>query len=173
MKFKDIPQFMRCGHWECDYSINRFVAEIERMEKKEGLILNPDFQRGHVWSEDQQIKYVEFILQGGKTGKVVYLNHPNWISGRYTNENDFVCVDGLQRITALKRFIHNEIKIFWHYYNEFKGNLRIMHNMKINVNDLQTRKEVLQWYIEMNEGGTPHTQSEIDKVKELLRKEQP
>lgn len=27
--------------------------------------------------------------------------------------------------------------------------------MYLNINDLKTRKEVLQWYIDMNFGGTP------------------
>ena len=43
--------------------------------------------------------------------------------------------------------------------------------MKINVNDLPTRKNVLQWYIEHNAGGTIHTEEEINRVKELLKKE--
>ena len=43
--------------------------------------------------------------------------------------------------------------------------------MKLNINNLKTKKEVLSQYIEMNEGGTPHTKEEIDKVKELLKKE--
>ena len=41
----------------------------------------------------------------------------------------------------------------------------------MNINNLQTRKEVLQWYIELNSGGTVHTDAEIDRVKKLLRKE--
>ena len=36
--------------------------------------------------------------------------------------------------------------------------------MKININDLPTRKDVLQWYLEMNSAGTPHTKEEINKA---------
>jgi len=39
------------------------------------------------------------------------------------------------------------------------------------MNDLKTRAEVLQWYIEFNAGGTPHTEAEINRVRELLKKE--
>lgn len=171
MKFSDIPQFICRGNWECDFSLDRFVKQVEEWEKDEGLELNPDFQRGHVWNEEQQIKYIEFILRGGKTGKVVYLNHSGWNSGGLANKGEFVCVDGLQRITAIKRFIHNEIKVFGYYFNEFEGSLRMMQGMKININDLQTKKEVLQWYIEMNENSTPHTKEEINRVKKLLEEE--
>jgi hypothetical protein len=106
VKFFDIPQFTKYGSWQGDYDIVDFVKSIERMEKEEGLILNPDFQRGNVWTEDQQIKFVEFILKGGNTARVVYLNHPNWTYRHKNNPyKEFVCVDGLQRITAMKRFI--------------------------------------------------------------------
>ena len=40
--------------------------------------------------------------------------------------------------------------------------------MIFHVNDLKTKKEVLQWYIEMNTGGTPHSQEEILRVKNML-----
>ena len=42
--------------------------------------------------------------------------------------------------------------------------------MFLNVNDLKFEKEVLQWYIDMNAGGTPHTAEEIFRVKKLIDK---
>lgn len=173
MKFKDIPQFITTGSWECDFSLPSFIKEIRRMVEEEGLVLNPDFQRGHVWTEEQQIKYVEFVLKGGKTGKVIYLNYPSWHrsvpKGAY---NEFVCVDGLQRITAIERFLNNEIKVFGHYYSEYEDSPRsTTHTMKINANDLKTKEEVLQWYIDFNSGGTVHSEEEIERVKGLLESE--
>ncbi len=40
--------------------------------------------------------------------------------------------------------------------------------MYLNVNDLKTEKEVLQWYVDMNAGGTPHTDKEIERVKRMI-----
>lgn len=169
MKFTDIPQYTRSGNWECDFTIQDFVEWIEKHEKEDGLQLNPDFQRGHVWNEDQQVSYVEFFLCGGTTGRVVYLNHPGW---HRNYEGEFVCVDGLQRITAIKRFINNEIKVYGYYFKEYEDKPRIStHSLRINVNDLKTKKEVLQWYLEMNSGGVAHTKEELDKVRLLLEKE--
>ena len=168
MKFTDIPQFTRSGNWECNFDIRGFVEQIEKWEVEDGLQLNPDFQRGHVWTEEQQITFIEFILKGGTTARVVYLNHPGWM-GDF--EGEFVCVDGLQRITAVKRFIHNEIKAYGYFYKEFEGSPRMMNNLRININNLKTRKEVLQWYLEFNSNGTIHTKEELDKVKKLLEQE--
>lgn len=41
--------------------------------------------------------------------------------------------------------------------------------MYLNVNDLKTEKEVLQWYVDMNSGGTPHTNDEIERVKKMIQ----
>lgn len=172
MKFKDIPQFTRSGSWECDFSLNSVIKQIEEWDSEFGVIMNPDFQRGNVWIEEQQILYIEFLLKGGKTARVLYFNNPNW--NRYITGNDnMVCVDGLQRYTAIKRFINNEIKVFGYYFNEYEDSPRIMQNtIKINVNDLQTRKEVLRWYIDFNTGGTVHSKEEIDRVRKLLEQEE-
>lgn len=172
MDYSDIIPYIRQGNWECTYSLEHFIKQIEDFENKDGLQMNPDFQRGHVWTEEQQIKFVEHILKGGITGRTIYLNHPSWNQDNFdSNYNDFVCVDGLQRTTAIQKFIRNEIPAFGTLYKDFTGNMRLTQRMNINVNDLPSKKEVLDWYIQMNDGGTPHTKEEIDKVRELLKTE--
>lgn len=171
MHWSDIPQFTRSGSWECDYTLPSLVKFIEENENEFGLEMNPDFQRGHVWKEEQQISYVEFLLKGGTTARVIYLNNNHWQTNS-DNKEFFVCVDGLQRYTAIKRFVNNEIRVFGLYFNEFKGSPRMAQGVKVNVNNLQTRKEVLTWYIEFNSGGTVHTEEEINRVKRLLESEQ-
>ena len=41
--------------------------------------------------------------------------------------------------------------------------------MILNVNDLKSEKEVLQWYVDMNAGGTPHSSEEIDRVIKMIQ----
>lgn len=171
-KFRDIPQLTRYGNWECDFTPKDLVDFIEKEIEEQGLNMNPDFQRGHVWTEEQQISFIEFFLRGGKTGRVIYLNNPKWNNNKNGGTySDYVCVDGLQRYTAMKRFINNEIKVFGSYYYEYEDNIRATNTIKLNINDLTSRKEVLQWYLEFNAGGTPHSNSEIQKVKKLLELE--
>lgn len=40
--------------------------------------------------------------------------------------------------------------------------------MILNVNNLKSEKEVLQWYVDMNAGGTPHASEEIERVKKMI-----
>ena len=171
-KFRDIPQFTSDGCYQVNYPIVSLVKYIEEEVETMGLQLNPEFQRGHVWTEEQQIAWIEYHLRGGKSGNTIYLNHPFWRSIREPRESeykDYVCVDGLQRITAAQRFVHNEIKVFGSYFKEFEDSVRtLQQTMILNVNDLKTEKEVLQWYIDMNAGGTPHTSDEIERVKRMI-----
>lgn len=171
-RFEDIPLFTREGSWQVDYDLPNFVSSIEDLVENYGLQLNPDFQRGHVWSEEQQIKWLEFLLRGGRTSRVIYLNKPDWnLSVPEGAYNDFVCVDGLQRTTAIFNFIKGKIPVFGSYFYEYEDKIRFsIGSIKVNINDLKSKKEVLQWYVDMNAGGTPHTCEEIERVRKMIEK---
>jgi len=69
--------------------------------------------------------------------------------------------------------LNNEIKIFGLFLNEFEDSLTTATahmNLRFNVNNLKSKKAVLNWYIDMNSGGTPHTEEEIERVKKLMDK---
>lgn len=166
-RFSDIKPFTRDGNYRIDVSVGDIDYTISRYEEEYGLQLNPDFQRGHVWTEAQQSAFVEYVLRGGITSEI-RLNHPGWQSNY---KGDFVCVDGLQRITAVRRFTRNEIKAFGYYYNEYEDKLNMLTTIGFRVNNLKTRAEVLQWYIDLNAGGTVHSDEEINRVKKLLEEE--
>lgn len=172
LKFKDIPQFTSDGTYKVNYPLPSLVKFIDEEVEEMGLQLNPEFQRGHVWTEEQQIAWLEYHLKGGKSGNTIYLNNPMWHSVKDPSKDvytDYVCVDGLQRLTAAKRFVNNEIKVFGSYYKDFEDSIRVLpHTIILNVNDLKTEREVLQWYIDMNSGGTPHSKEEIERVKNLI-----
>lgn len=171
MKFSDIPLYTRKGTWECDFRLEDVVPQLDQWKASLGLDLEPDFQRIHVWTEAQQVAWVEYILRGGITGRTIYLNNPGW--QRPSRDVDgFVLVDGKQRVQALRRFFGNEIRVFGCLAREYTDHPdMIRQGFKVNVNNLLTRAEVLQWYIEFNSGGTPHTTEEIDRVRQLLAKE--
>ena len=84
----------------------------------------------------------------------------------------FVCVDGLQRVTACEKFLDNEIPIFDTLCKDFSGKMPMDVDLLFHVNDLKTCKEVLMWYYEMNSYSTPHTKEELDRVKKMIEQEQ-
>lgn len=58
--------------------------------------------------------------------------------------------------------------MFGAYFYEYKINITDA-AMYLNVNDLKTEREVLQWYVDMNAGGTPHTSDEIERVRKMTQ----
>jgi uncharacterized protein with ParB-like and HNH nuclease domain len=167
MKATDIKPFKGFGANSFDTSLNYLARKIKQLQEEDGLQLNPDFQRGRVWSVKQQSDFIEFLLRGGRTTPVL-LNHPGWLG---SFEGEFVCVDGLQRLSSILDFLDDKIAIFGgHTYSQIGGVDRILRrvHLKIYINTLKTRAEVLEWYLELNAGGTPHTQEELDRVAELL-----
>ncbi len=166
LNINTIKKFTGDSRYNVSTPMVRFDGYIDQ-HIKDDLQLNPDFQRGHVWTEEQQVAFVEFTLRGG-TVPPFRFNHPNWMG---SFKGDFVCVDGLQRITAICKFLKNELPVFGGFLrSDIEGIDTHMRSIDftISVNTLQTKKEVIQWYIELNEGGTPHTKEEIKRVKELM-----
>lgn len=168
MKFTDVPQFIDDGHYRVDVGWTDVEGWLER-QFEIGLDIDPDFQRAHVWDEQKQVAYVEFCLRGGRGSNEIRFNCVGWMN---SFEGPFVLVDGKQRLQAVRKFMNNEIRAFGLLYNEFEDKLRWHRtNFSMVVNSLKTRKEVLQWYLDINTGGVVHTKEEIEKVRKLLELE--
>jgi len=169
MNFKDIPQFTSDGNYRVDICLRDLIYTMDRYQQKDDIDMNPDFQRGHVWDSEKQIAFVEFMLRGGKSARMIYLNHPNWMT---SFEGRLTLVDGKQRLTAALKFMNNELQVFdGNYFKDFTGGMTFFVGFTFCINDLKTRAEVLQWYLDLNAGGVVHTNEEIEKVRNLLDKE--
>ena len=166
LTFKNIKQIPR-GRYEVNISIKYLESAIKGYEEDYGLEV-PWFQRGHVWTAKQQVEYVEFFLRGGTTGRVIQFNYPGWAGG--TVEGNMVIVDGLQRLTAIRGFLAGTVLPFGQRVEEFGSLLTCPNNLLFNINNISCEKELVEWYLGMNTGGTAHTDEEINRVKEQLEK---
>jgi uncharacterized protein with ParB-like and HNH nuclease domain len=179
MNIKDIPRFKHPANYFSSVpwgSIERTLFNWSEKSLKDGMLgldLNPDFQRGHVWTEEKQIAFVEFCLKGGDSSRIIIFNHPNWMN---SFKGEMVLVDGKQRLEAVRKFLRNELSIFdGNFFKDFDNAKMLLRSsgayLTFAVNNLETRQDVLEWYLELNSGGVVHTSEEINKVKELLKKE--
>lgn len=173
MKFEDIPQFTCDGNYVVNVSWRYLEEQLNHYKKEFNLQLDPDFQRPHVWTLEKQERYIEFILRGGKSSRDIYFNQPYWMRWKRDDDlkNPLVLVDGKQRLNAAKLFLNNKIKAFGCYCKEFEDSLHPTVDFIFHVNSLPTRKEVLQWYLDLNSGGVVHTEEELNHVRKLLSKE--
>ncbi len=167
-----IPEYINCNY-RCDIPFKSLGDWVEshRKDFKGNFQLDPPFQRPHVWTDDKRIKFVEYFLRNGQSSRDIYWNCAGWREGSI--EKPLQLVDGKQRLDACLKFLNNEIPAFGSLLRDYTntGRMNIDLTLKFHVNNLQTNAEVLQWYLDLNEGGVVHTKAELDKVKAMLAKE--
>jgi len=138
------------------YALTEIVWRIESWQKSDlyTLDLDPDFQRVHVWTETQQIEFIEFLASGGRTHPILFNR----------NEGDIVLVDGKQRLTAILKFLADDLIIFGQYK---ASNFDDLFNIEVlfQYAELKDKNAIIDWYIAMNTGGTVHTQEDIELAK--------
>lgn len=146
-----------------------------------GLDLEPDFQRGHVWSAAQQQHFIENVMRRVVTdaGLVVQFNCPHWDTEPISTDlpRGLQCIDGLQRLTAIRAFMRGEVRPFGLSLGDFDGTSyaprRSLYRIRLAVHAFQSRAELLTYYLDINAGGTPHGANELDRVRRLLAASQP
>lgn len=132
---------------------------------------HPDFQRGHVWTENQQREFITACLRGtvdlGST--VISFNIPHWEDMRYAGDlpREIQCIDGLQRVTAVRRFINGEITASCGLSeSDLSGSSYHLTGkcMRVRAFAFRTKRELLTYYLDLNTGGTVHSGAEIERV---------
>lgn len=163
--------------YECDIDFRHIKSALTRYEQDfGGLELNPDFQRGHVWNPDQQKHYLENVFRGvvSTSGIVVQFNCPNWDDVDYSGDlpKGFQCIDGLQRLTAVMDFLDGKVKPFGLLPSDLNVSRYSLkgcsYRFRLAVHTFSSRSELLQHYLDLNTGGTPHSKEEIERVNKLL-----
>jgi hypothetical protein len=156
-----------------EYNVQRFHSGLkffkQNIEELYEVDLNPHFQRGDVWNEYQQVQFVQFVLKGGHTSPI-FLNRPN-------ENGKCVMVDGKQRTTALIKFLSNDLVVFKDEtegvgvtYSDIKSQIGYNIGIDIVLNNLSVENDVIQWFIDLNEGGTYMSKEHLTKVKQMLKK---
>lgn len=158
-------------------SIDRFVRELE---DEAVLNLNPNFQRGITWTEEQQTKFMESILRGytNHETNIIRLNdatlaqmNNNFHSASSDLANETICIDGLQRFTAMQKYMRKELKPFGLSFDEIESTYYGVSAQGLCFTvawyDFQFEADVIDFYESLNWGGTPHSQSERDRIQPI------
>jgi hypothetical protein len=162
------------ARYQADWPWHHLERALRHYAEDYTLDLDPDFQRDFVWTERQRTAFVEHCLRGGTYGRTLYFNAPGWPEfddGDLTIE----LVDGKQRLAAARDFMAGELKVFGGWtlgdFDEPERLRRMNQCFHFAINGLRTRAEVLQWYLDINAGGTAHSEDELDRVRGLLAEE--
>lgn len=162
--------------WPLNMLEGALASAQEGVEQMGGSFeLNPDFLRGHVWTDSQRSAFAEAFIRKAVTGRILF-NCPGWskpyVEGDIPDQT-FQCVDGLQRLTTLRMFLAGEVQVFGGMRAaDLKGSpfdpTRMTYQLQIGIYEFSHRHELLDFYLRLNEGGTPHSPEELARVRGLL-----
>lgn len=151
-----------------------------------GLQLTPDFQRGLVWTQEQRVQYIEGLLSGamGMHGRLITFNCSSYghALDAETDIPGMVCLDGLQRLSAVRDFIGRKFKVCpaldleqgegveWDYFSDTRYSMeRIGNGLIFQILNFVRKKDVLNYYLMLNSGGTAHSPEEIQRITQMLK----
>ena len=80
----------------------RTVQDVLRRIDQQRYVMDPDFQREFIWSENKQSKLIESVI--------MRIPLPVFYTAEDT-EGRMVVVDGLQRLSTFRAFVNNELKL--------------------------------------------------------------
>lgn len=75
----------------------RSCADLNRMTEEEVIDLQPDFQRSIVWKDPSQTRFVDSLIK--------QLPIPSMCFAQDKNTENWIVIDGLQRMTTINRFL--------------------------------------------------------------------
>lgn len=179
--FDDIPMmiYSKQSPYQIDVSLDGLDTwvigdEPSTKERPRMIEMCPDYQRGRVWTEEQRVHFVEYVLRGGRENLTIIYNQMGRLHNR---QHPYECVDGLQRMTALHDFRNDKLVVFGNKTcsdltkaskHGFPWN---RYHVRIHIMSLQSRADILRFYLEMNGAGTPHSKEELERVMKMLRSE--
>jgi hypothetical protein len=149
------------------------IGTLEKGLKTWNIDVDPEYQRDHVWTDEQRSAFLGYWLQGGTIPTLWVWEPPS--TKEDTGEARPELIDGKQRLTALLKWWHNEIaaNVDGRMIFADQTNRRFRAKFAIHVTfvRLASRADVLRFYLRLNGGGTPHSANELQRVRMLLDKE--
>lgn len=163
---RQLPERLLAGanrEYQVDHLFSMRGAGLARADERALLCwVLPPWQREVVWSEAQQVRFIEGIFLGLGTGYYV-VHGLDWeIDGTRKPMSGWL-LDGQQRLTAIDRFVKNEFAIFDNIrYDDLDVATRRRRFLHVNfpcqeIPYQPDEARLKELYDRLNFGGTPHT----------------
>lgn len=135
-----------------------------------GVDMQPDYQRGYVWEQNDKELLIDSIFNNIDIGKFafIHLNDSKWME----TGKGYEILDGKQRLNAIIEFYENRFPYKGKYYNDLSKKDKMIfkhHNVSIGEIREADKKAVLKYFLMLNRTGKSMDKSQLDKVEQMLR----
>jgi hypothetical protein len=130
--------------------------------------LDPEYQRGLVWSENDKTLLYDSIMDGLNIGTFVF------VFNTYDSHFLYDVIDGKQRISAILDLIMDKQKYRGSYWSELSAQTKrqfMGHPVQSAKLHHLSKKQRLETFIRLNTRGVDQTTEHLKKVKEMLKQE--
>lgn len=158
-----------------NYSQRDMYSLISAMSNKHGIDLDPEYQRGNVWTQEQKVDLIDSIFKNIDIGKFTIIKRP-WGDDPTTplTPKLYEMLDGKQRLTAIWEFYCGRFQYKGKYFYELHPRDRShFKNYSISYAETQplTNEQKYRYFLKLNTTGTPISQEHLDRVYKMWLEE--
>jgi len=155
-----------------NYMQRDMIGLLSMMFDKYGIDLDPEYQRGNVWTREQKVNLIDSMFKNIDIGKFTIIKRP-WGDNPNAPMTPklYEMLDGKQRLTAVYEFFIGKFQYKGKYFHELHP--RDRHHIKyytINWAETQplTKEQKYRYFLKLNTTGTPVSEEHLNKVRKLL-----
>lgn len=139
------------------------VSEISSMQKSGELIVDNSYQRKSVWGPKDQVRLIETILLNLVVPSVYFWNSETDPDNGHTITH---IVDGQQRLTAIKKFVSNDLILSKTYLLDDESK-EVYGNKKFSQLDPETKKDFWDYKLSVIEIAR---EVKIEDIKKMFKR---
>lgn len=167
--WEKIPQFTQREEMRLQFfqsSLSSFHSYVYSF----GVDINPDYQRGFVWTLEDKQKLIDSIFKGVDIGKFVFIRR-EYDRTKNPTEHLYEILDGKQRLTAITEFLEDRFRFNGLLYSELHPHDQShFDGYSISLAEVSnpTKKQIYQYFLRLNTGGKAMDEGQLKKVEKLL-----
>lgn len=133
---------------------------LRKGEKKLMCWKLPQWQRGSVWTKEQEVKLVESLWLGLPIASYVYNETRNMRGSKASVELDGILIDGQQRWTTLEKYLNDELEVMgytWKQLGKLDQRAFLMKPFPAIITSYEDEELLKDLYNRLAYGGTAHS----------------
>lgn len=148
------------------YSQRQLESLLHILYRDIGLDLDPDYQRGNVWTLAQKVALIDSIFKNIDIGKFTIIRR------RWKDDIDYLyeILDGKQRTIAISEFFEGRFTYQGMRYQDLHpSDQNHFKNYAISYAEINplTNEQKYRYFLKLNTSGQPHEEEHLNKVKEM------